>query len=269
MNRLLHSLFAIRRNSICQLERLPNELLLQIADHLAPNLRDLNALLRADRLLHHLLTPQLHIWALGAVADRYGRTILRNAAARGNIALLAKLLSPEQGVGVDDAEPVSGTTTLDGAIMLDRADAVAVLLRNGACVELADQDGWTPLHFAALSGNCEIASQLLHRASNRVRRGQSCNSGATPLHFAAAMGNNQIVELLLKNGANLAVVDRYGMKPVEHAVMCGWPKTVELVGGYCGGMRPSSLAELQQSTVVFRWHALVRKEGLWAGVDIR
>lgn len=83
---------------------------------------------------------------------------------RGASSLLAKLLSLSQGAGVDAAEPVCGTTALHAAIMLERADVIEVLLRHGAGVEVRDLQGWTPLHFAALSGNCGIAGQLLDRA---------------------------------------------------------------------------------------------------------
>lgn len=269
MIRLLRSLLTTRRNRICQLERLPNEIILQIAAHLARKLRDLNALLRTDRFLHHLLTPKLHTAALWAAPDSYGRATLRHVTARGTSSLLAKLLSLAQGAGVDATEPVCGTTALDAAIMLERADLVAVLLRHGAGVEVRDLQGWTPLHFAALSGNCGIAAQVLDRASDPVCEGQGCGSGATPLHFAAAKGDNGMVELLVQRGASVAAVDRYGMKAVDHAVVGGWTQTVELIGGGGGGggeMGCVGLAELRQITVLFRWQALVRKEVVFAGL---
>ncbi|KAL0631026.1 hypothetical protein Q9L58_010128 [Maublancomyces gigas] len=56
MIQLLRALLTKRRNRICPLERLPDKITLQIAAHLAPELCDLNALLRTDRLLHQLLT---------------------------------------------------------------------------------------------------------------------------------------------------------------------------------------------------------------------
>lgn len=269
MIRLLRSLFTNRRNRICLLERLPNEIILQIAAHLAPKLRDLNALLRTDRFLHQLLTLELHTAALRAAPDSYGRTTLRNVTARGTCSVLAKLLSLAQGAGVDAAEPVCGTTALDAAIMLQRADVVGVLLRHGAGVEVRDLQGWTPLHFAALSGNCGIAGQLLDRASDRVCSGQGCRSGVTPLHFAAAKGDNDMVELLVRRGASVAAVDRYGMKAVDHAVLGGWPKTVQLIGGSSsagGGRGCSGLAQLRQYTALFRWQTLVRKEIVLAGL---
>lgn len=82
----------------------------------------------------------------------------------------------------------------------------------------------------------------------------------TPLHFAAAQGDDDMVELLVQPGANVAVVDRFGLKAVDYAVVGGWPKTVELIGGIGGGIGCSGLAELRQRTVVFRWETLVGKE---------
>lgn len=252
MIRLLRSLLTTRRNRICLLERLPNEIILQIAAHLAPKLCDLNALLRTDRFLHHLLTLELSTAALCAAPDSNGRTTLRNVAARSTSSLLAKLLSLAQGAGVDAAEPVGGTTALDAAIMLERADVVEVLLRHGASVEVGDRQGWTPLHFAALSGNCGIAGQLLDCASDRVCSGQGCTSGATPLHFAAAKGDNDMVELLVHRGASVAAVDRYGRKAVDHAVLGGWPKTVKLIGGSSSGGGGEGLLGFGRVTAIQR-----------------
>lgn len=97
MIRLLRGRLTQRRYTNCWLERLPNKILLQIAAQLAPNLRDLIALLRTDRSPHHLLTPELHTWSLCAGPDSYGCTNIRNVAARGPCSLLAKLLSLAQG----------------------------------------------------------------------------------------------------------------------------------------------------------------------------
>lgn len=64
------------------------------------------------------------------------------------------------------------------------------------------------------------------------------------------------------------MVDRYGMKVVEYAVLGGCPKTVELLGGWSGGdgFGRSSLAALRQSTDRFRWNTLVRKEVALSGL---
>lgn len=76
----------------------PNELLLQIATYLAPSLQDINAPLRTNRLLHLVLTPVLHTYALRA-PNRDGRSILRLAAARGDASLLQQLLVIGRGSG--------------------------------------------------------------------------------------------------------------------------------------------------------------------------
>lgn len=72
-----------------------------------------------------------------------------------------------------------------------------------------------------------------------------------------------MVQLFVQRGVSVDAVDGYGMKAVDHAVLEGWPKTVELIGGSSsggGGRGCSGLAELRQYTVLFRWQILVRKE---------
>lgn len=115
---------------------------------------------------------------------------------RGQTSLLTALLLVRQDVEIDAAEPVSRTTALNSAIMMERAEAVRELLVHGAGVETVDRAGWAPLHWAVLSGNLVIAREILQHGSQSVRLGQRSESGTTPLHFAAAMGDDGMVELL-------------------------------------------------------------------------
>lgn len=90
MLQYIRSRFYKQRKHARPLDSLPVELLLQIADYLAPSLRDMklrdmNAFLRTTRVPHHVLIPVLHRHALKE-ADDYGRSIIRSAAARGNVA---------------------------------------------------------------------------------------------------------------------------------------------------------------------------------------
>jgi len=43
------------------------------------------------------------------------------------------------------------------------------------------------------------------------------NDGSTPLHFAAEYGNLEVVKLLLKRGADKNLKDKYGNTPLESA----------------------------------------------------
>jgi hypothetical protein len=77
------------------------------------------------------------------------------------------------------------------------------------------QDGWTPLHQAALTNDAERAAALLDagadpNASDRQR--------TTPLHMAAQTGSMSVAELLLSRGARVDPTDGHGNTPLWTAI---------------------------------------------------
>jgi len=118
-----------------------------------------------------------------------------------------------------------------------------------ANVNLADNDGWMPLHFAARYGNAEMVDTLLgagagdsvnlpledswtplHQAvrygdAKRVNAligagaGDSVNKpdkkkSWTPLHYAARYNNLEVVEALLKAGGSVNLRTKHGVTPL-------------------------------------------------------
>lgn len=269
----LRSILTRRRTSKCLLSHLPNELLLLIAAHLAPSLCDINSFLRSSRFLRLLLTPVLHTWALSA-PDRYGRSVIRTAAARGNTELLQQLLRLSEGAGVNSWEPTSWTTVLHAAVMLERPGAVTVLLAHGAGISMFDNGRWTALHWAALSGNCGIARELLRKGSKVCWRAGWPRGGwrTTPLHLAAARGDADMVTLLMQWGACATVKDAGGISALDQAVAGDWTELVKLMEGAKGsGTCSISIACRRQAMGQWnkmrtRWRELCFKEKLCAGL---
>jgi ankyrin repeat protein len=74
------------------------------------------------------------------------------------------------------------------------------LLRAGADVNVKNQHGWTPLHWAGIKGHVQVFQALReHGADIEVKS----PSGKTPLHFACSYGNLPVViELLNPNDNN-------------------------------------------------------------------
>lgn len=62
---------------------------------------------------------------------------------------------------MDERHPRTGTTVLHAALMLERREAVTVLLCNGAGVDIPDREGWSAVHWTVLSGNCEMTEDVL------------------------------------------------------------------------------------------------------------
>lgn len=193
---------------------LPNELLLQIARSLAPDIASLNALLRTTRFLSVFLRPVLYTYATTALVSS-GTSPLRASCAAGKIHSVRSLLA--HGVPSDKRELNSGTTPLHAAIMLGQAAVVEVMLQEGVDVNQADENGWTPLHWAVISGERSIAHTLLVRGARMDARGRF-GGGGTPLHLAVGRraAGGQMSRLLLEWGAGVDVRDHCGNTPMQY-----------------------------------------------------
>ncbi|MFB0555182.1 MAG: ankyrin repeat domain-containing protein [Phycisphaerae bacterium] len=123
------------------------------------------------------------------------------------------------------------------------------------CV-ITDQDNadwydWTPLHFAAESGQTDIVEYLIARGADVNARN---NSGQTPIDIAMNQNQKDIVKLLVSKGANISALhlaiylkDKakarrlieagadvnkrtpYGTTPLDRAVSAGLKDIVELL----------------------------------------
>jgi hypothetical protein len=84
------------------------------------------------------------------------------------------------------------------------------------------EDGGTPLHAAAKTGNKALAELLLKNGAEVNARNKT---GATPLHVAAEHRTRETVELLLANSADSNARDKAGNTPLDFA------KRFEVPGG--------------------------------------
>lgn len=111
-------------------------------------------------------------------------------AQRGDAERLAELLA---------AEPdLVNRRFAGGMTLLHRAgsrDVATLLFSKGADLEAATDQGWTPLHLAALHNNGALAEQLLGRGAKVNAKDKS---GRTPL--ALAGGSEPVTRILSEAG---------------------------------------------------------------------
>ena len=87
-------------------------------------------------------------------------------------------------------------------------------LADGADVNAKDDDGWTPLFYAADEGHKEIAELFIAAGADvNAKTGR----GFTPLYMAASGGHKEIVELLIAEGADVNAKSRLGQTPLDWA----------------------------------------------------
>ncbi|PBD16151.1 ankyrin repeat domain-containing protein [Wolbachia endosymbiont of Drosophila subpulchrella] len=156
----------------------------------------------------------------------------------------------DKGANVD-AEDENGDTPLDLATtqdirtLLQNTDEllkaagsgdiqeVNSLINKGANVNATDQDGKTPLHWAAVKGHEEVVEALLK--VNGINVNATDQGGKTPLHLAARDNNKEIVEALLKvNGINVNAQDKDDSTPLHWAAVKGHEEVVEALLGKHG-----------------------------------
>ena len=106
-----------------------------------------------------------------------------------------------------NARGKNGITALASYVWRDNKDAATELIKRGADVNLADDDGDTPLHGAAQTGNVEVMQLLLEKSANPNARN---SVGGTPLMWAAVYNNEEAAKLLLKAGADPLLQDNDG-----------------------------------------------------------
>ncbi|MDY7579083.1 ankyrin repeat domain-containing protein [Herbaspirillum sp. RTI4] len=114
--------------------------------------------------------------------------------------------------GIDiNAQAANG----DDALMIAsyKGNVVAVKALLAKDVEV-NRPGWTPLHYAAASGNMEIVDLLLDASA--YIDAESPN-GTTPLMMATRNGKDKTVELLLKEGADASLKNALGMTAADFA----------------------------------------------------
>lgn len=109
-----------------------------------------------------------------------------------------------------------GRTPLHYAALHDNAEEVLALVGRGAAPSAADRRGFTPLHFACENGAISAARVLLDSGADV----DSLNEyGNTPL--AAAVFNSRgwgdLIKLLRARGANPFIANHWGHSPVSLA----------------------------------------------------
>ena len=105
-------------------------------------------------------------------------------------------------------------------------NVIQLLLERGANPNIAEHDGWTPLHWAALNGNSNVMQLLLERKADP---NSATSFGCTPVHMAAGKGNKDVVQLLLNRGANVNITNKRRETPLHDAAERGHKDVVQLL----------------------------------------
>ncbi|XP_051210500.1 uncharacterized protein [Lolium perenne] len=126
-----------------------------------------------------------------------GLSPLHVAASRGSMEVCRYLV---QDLGVDvNVVDGEGRTPLFWAVLSKNVSAAKYLLDHGANQDMPNHDGFSPLHEAVGSGDCEMVKLLLAKGAY-VDPVASCG---TPLHVAATQGQDGTMKILLDHNADV------------------------------------------------------------------
>ncbi len=124
-------------------------------------------------------------------------------------------------------------------------DPIQVLIDAGADVNLADNEGHTPLHIAM---HPKVIRALLNKGANtnaRDRRGQ------TPLH-AAVFKDIRVLQSILEACPNSNIKDRQGNTALDLAIAKGFEEQISLLKAYnpknCSNIVPEKNATTKQKS---------------------
>jgi len=120
----------------------------------------------------------------------------------------------------------NAATVADAAMAGDKT-AVRALLKQGMDVNAAQGDGMTALHWAARTGDVELAQMLIYAGANV--KAMTRLGGYTPLIMAAQVGNAEMIGLLLKSDADAKVATSNGTTPLMLAASAGQADAVRVL----------------------------------------
>ena len=108
----------------------------------------------------------------------------------------------------------------------DAVKVAADLGTNSADLNLPDDGGWTPLHWASSHCCTNVVGLLLGKGANVNCK---ANGGEMPLHIAAQEGCSDAVIMLLNKGAKINAQDSEGRTPLKRAKDWEQPAIAELL----------------------------------------
>ena len=147
---------------------------------------------------------------------------IHKAAETNDFDALNKLLAS----GADINARLQSLTPLMCAVAEGANDAVAILLRHGADVNLQAKDGTTALMFASMHGYGDFVAILLdHSAQIDVQD----HKGWSALHHAVQANLGNIIELLLGRGADIGLKTKNRQTVLDIAIECQHIEAADLL----------------------------------------
>ena len=156
-----------------------------------------------------------------------GGTPLHQAISKSHKDIVSLLVNELQGCPIDVVDH-AGRSIFDYAVTYGQIDMIKMLAEKGFSVNKGDNEGWTPLHEAAVNGQLETVYTLL-RLGGRESMTKVAGTSGTPLHQAVGKGHKDMVSFLLNEGCPIRVVDSKGTSVLHTATEFGQIGMIEML----------------------------------------
>jgi uncharacterized protein len=144
---------------------------------------------------------------------------------------VAKVLIDWPKTDLNAANPANETPLMMAVLKGHNALAAAMLDKDAD----VNKTGWTPLHYAATSGNIELTRLLLEK--HAYIDAESPN-GSTPLMMAAQYGTLSAVKLLLEEGADPLLKNQLGLTAIDFAQRAQRQENANMIGEFVRAKQP-------------------------------
>ena len=180
--------------------------------------------------LQHILSDFVPGKAAPAESKLHGsENLLHRASTEGNIVVVTELLA--SGYRNIDAKNQDSQTAVHLASYSGHIEVLSQLFKYGAKVNIADTEGYTPLHYAAMANKPQSVKMLLESGgANPTMRNEL--TGWVPLHQAASAGHIDCVTALLESQAPTRPRTGNNETPADLARAGGHPEISTLLDKY-------------------------------------
>ncbi|XP_050406194.1 serine/threonine-protein phosphatase 6 regulatory ankyrin repeat subunit B [Patella vulgata] len=138
--------------------------------------------------------------------------------------VLRMLLQHDSAVNAKDDD---GRTPVLWAASAGNTEACIILIEAGADVNIVDKHGLTAVHCAASRGHTAILHCLIKE--HKVKVDSVDRNHCTALFYAITLGNMECMKLLIELGANLSHLDTRGRTPAHCAAGKGSTEALDLL----------------------------------------
>lgn len=186
--------------------------------------------------------------------------VLGCAARAGDTHTIQKWLK-EDGIGSEhlDAASDEGWRPLHEAAMGGHLSSLDLLLSHGASLNVQDNEGRFPLHWASLAGHQSASALLIAHGSHTQVPDSTLN---LPFHGVATKGHADLAELFLQAGTPVDAQDGWQQTLLHAAVIDGHLPLIKLLLSYGAAL---DIPDVEGSTALQRAWTLAHGPNLAYG----